>query len=1612
MLASIIANRPTLFAHIFPRIMDEEVTFHTASEEKLRSRLLLAGACCRQTLNEYSFPVLNLLKNQSAILNYDRKLIYHKDMKVRKAYCKFLKDMLRGLVGTFPIDLPTPMAQRSFALAGPNIPVKSGIIWNHPSAATIGFVVEVLKLFSHQIKEEISLALETATSPLAADSAISAKEGEKVSAKKCEEMISANLTVLLKMLRGTADLLGDVITVNGKPQLLYIITTGREFLYQQISEEDRFFLCSYRSEVFKFLHTIKENLREISESSPYFILYNHAVIAKLWMKVFKISLTRRVSYLKNPDNLITGHAFQKQLDNATLHRTIYDHLKHRTLIGQLPKEGRGENDVMNLKYWKFHDRVSNWIGFKTWLQHSIRCHLMAENSIEVLYTPRSSQYSIDDNAFLTGFRDIYALAAHEYNYIGSKATVLYAQLTFICRSKLLYEVLKNLLKYLDSPTINYYELLCVTEVIKTNGVFSRLAGLLDLKLILFQALPKLQSAIARITDLQKQETAMLSLSYLLIGYTTVWTHYKDELAQLHNVLVPLILSYFGFSSYSNNDDEVMNVEVSAKSGGNGNNSSHRFDLFYGYLLLHLADSSMFDNLSIQNWKLIWQLIVKTLLKGYFQPLQLIMEALTIRLVEMLFLRYQENPDETSRNEKYLFVKDLLSSPSSFLSWPKLLHSFVYARSVVSGVEDDPDEGRPSIWGPMLDPLDQAVEFLKVVKTRFFTTKMFEFNLSSDSFDKEVSSAFYSMVQCRIVNFLDDATHLQDFFQVLKEIPYTNEGEKKAINYLQAEIFAAFFRSFLKNREAKKNAKELNGAEVFDEESEDIKIEKVFCQFLLGDILDCLPLEYGQEWQEAISFALDDTVVEKLGLLHHAILDLFQQALRETSSFDPATLNPITEEDDEENNEGLQELEEGVVTYIEEEMRVSHIHAGEQAEVDDVNNEEEMEIEDDEEQGEDVVMEEAEEEAKSTERVEMPKRRGVMEMDDGFSRQSKIFMFVFGLLNGDCIARATTLSSTYISEERLKRRKVLLVANEVFQIVIHPQTNLLSPYNTSRYEFASIINTLIDFFSYQHALKGSVTSIFVHHLHLLYAKIIGGVDLSSNNRLPPLPAIPSTPAVPPAGMIANLMTRSNDSFAHSPPAPHLSDDGSSSPPRKKTMIAPSSSSAAFHRSWDQESLTSSIAMRSGSVNLTYSTDSSVSIPSHIDVKNAGAPSSLTTPSSLLLRSTDSNNHHAMRERPPRPSIPHPPAQSMIVEEENEAESEKRQAEIASEVKRQQKMLKQTVDTIHHILRDILRWIPIQWITSALQTFFPVLVEGVIHSEEEVSNKSVNALQLIFSCLFPSTYLAGSSSNLLSEKDGEGRKTNEGYYQSWIDQLMSLYDAHSFSWKIKAVLLQVSVQLLLQHWFFLSVDQRQTLKTWFMNGMKDEQLNIRGVASSGMILYLGFKTPKELKEIAELYTRNSEKLATREKNRRRMLKSSSRDSHDTTRTGQLSVGGTTVTGSMDSQWGPSIASFGTGQPLPHTSNLSSSALPDSEYALNIQMMSCIVLTRPYDLPSYLPKLIGSFLRHRHYYDVNKLTITKTIQAFQESHHDRWEEFQLAFTSEQLMDLQGVGAAYYFA
>jgi L-rhamnose mutarotase len=44
--------------------------------------------------------------------------------------------------------------------------------------------------------------------------------------------------------------------------------------------------------------------------------------------------------------------------------------------------------------------------------------------------------------------------------------------------------------------------------------------------------------------------------------------------------------------------------------------------------------------------------------------------------------------------------------------------------------------------------------------------------------------------------------------------------------------------------------------------------------------------------------------------------------------------------------------------------------------------------------------------------------------------------------------------------------------------------------------------------------------------------------------------------------------------------------------------------------------------------------------------------------------------------------------------------------------------------------------------------------------------------------------------------------------------------------------------------------------------------------------------------------------------------------------------------------------------------------------------------------------------------KLTVMKTIQEFKRTHQDRWDEFKEKFNKAQLEDLQGAGAAHYYA
>lgn len=87
-------------------------------------------------------------------------------------------------------------------------------------------------------------------------------------------------------------------------------------------------------------------------------------------------------------------------------------------------------------------------------------------------------------------------------------------------------------------------------------------------------------------------------------------------------------------------------------------------------------------------------------------------------------------------------------------------------------------------------------------------------------------------------------------------------------------------------------------------------------------------------------------------------------------------------------------------------------------------------------------------------------------------------------------------------------------------------------------------------------------------------------------------------------------------------------------------------------------------------------------------------------------------------------------------------------------------------------------------------------------------------------------------------------------------------------------------------------------------------------------------------------------------------------------------------------------------------------DPAHSNTVYMMACVILSTPYDLPAYLPPLLSSFVRHMNVPALRDVII-RTVQMFKRTHQDRWEEdFKQLFSSEQLAELQGTGAAHYYS
>jgi len=87
-------------------------------------------------------------------------------------------------------------------------------------------------------------------------------------------------------------------------------------------------------------------------------------------------------------------------------------------------------------------------------------------------------------------------------------------------------------------------------------------------------------------------------------------------------------------------------------------------------------------------------------------------------------------------------------------------------------------------------------------------------------------------------------------------------------------------------------------------------------------------------------------------------------------------------------------------------------------------------------------------------------------------------------------------------------------------------------------------------------------------------------------------------------------------------------------------------------------------------------------------------------------------------------------------------------------------------------------------------------------------------------------------------------------------------------------------------------------------------------------------------------------------------------------------------------------------------------DPKFVNTVMMMSCIVLSFPYDLPSYMPLLVSSLVRHAPASSLIKDIISHTVLEFKRTHQDRWDEYKAAFSRDQLDSLVSASQVSYFS
>lgn len=811
MVDVMVSHTPALL----PLVLDAFVTpdMSSISTEKLGFRLRVIGGAVRSCGGEILLPQIELLKPLIG-----KAYTHHSEKIVRKNACKLLRDILRSLSSFY---ITNEQWNVVLPYGSPNNLNDVQINWYSPTVPAIQATVTILREFYDSVVHDVASTFESILGEQTAGA-----ESSALAPKRLEETIVNDLQLILKCVRGAAEVLGDS-TGEGK-------VFGAEDSHTRgtrcavphgVSAEDRHYLETFRESLSHFLSNVHDHLHstETAVGGVYSSLSDSPKVRTAWMKILQALVIRRMARHRNSDLWKKYYVFSKRAARSLI--TQYMRRVSKRVVSDTSLPTTWPAVMTTTGYWCGHDLSLHTVADRLRILISTRRKELS------FYTMRGHNVS---PIYLTNLSKLSQICGHEYDIIRTKALKYFGEISSRFGWRMT-DIIKPMIVTIHTPGTSYAVAAGALSVIGSSRIIRRVAGQWDLTLPFLEAILLSPAMINAIPEPDKRVRVMNSFSEMFVHYLTKW-HQLAVSNDADHKAISFLRNQLLTQTNSTSGSNVIGADGTSKEVVT-QSVGLRHELFTAHSILQLIGNDYLDTPI-----LVWSWAIHILSSSNGSPTQLIALSAVIKLSHMAV--HLPSP------ESLMMKEELANHFTGDKFWNALFLSISQAH---------PKKSENAQWSLGIEEILRAAEYMRGVLPRTICSKVSVRTLFSTTFRRDFAGLWLTLpFQTREGLSVE---LVQSLIAASREILSTNEEEARINNCTRAELFAG-----------------LCHVTASQGSSGDLSVWSALTAFFLENIQK-VSLDYCQDWAEALCFGLSATPINIQSILATSILENIQSILR-------------------------------------------------------------------------------------------------------------------------------------------------------------------------------------------------------------------------------------------------------------------------------------------------------------------------------------------------------------------------------------------------------------------------------------------------------------------------------------------------------------------------------------------------------------------------------------------------------------------------------------------------------------------------------------------------------------------------------------------------------------